>query len=73
MIFEKGIRDLVLKRTINKSETITDNNIQKLLQVLTDWPTQYGLSNLDEFYATAIEHFFKLPKMYRNKIIQLMM
>ena len=39
---------------------------------LVRWSRAYGMSNDDELWATGIEHFMKLPKDHKAKIMQLM-
>ena len=38
---------------------------------LVEWINEYGMSNDRELWATAIEHFFKLPMNHRKTIIKL--
>jgi hypothetical protein len=43
------------------------------LRSLINWFSSYGLSNSDEFWATAVEGFFSLPLEHRRMIIKIMM
>ena len=38
---------------------------------VSEWPTDYGLFDSDEFWATAMEFFFQLPPNYQKQIIKL--
>ena len=49
-----------------------NKNIRIFLRDINNWPTEYGMSNNDELWATAIEHFSKLPPEHRKTIIKLM-
>lgn len=42
---------------------------RKTLAELINWPSSYGMSNEDEFWATALQYFFKLPMKYRKMIV----
>lgn len=48
------------------------NNIRQLASALVRWVTEYGMSNDDELWATAIEYYKKLPKDHQRKIMELM-
>jgi hypothetical protein len=49
-----------------------NGNIRVFLRDINNWPNEYGMSNNHELWATAIEHFFKLPAEHRKSIIKLM-
>jgi hypothetical protein len=48
------------------------NNVRQLASALVRWVTEYGMSNDDELWATAIEYYKKLPKDHQRKIMELM-
>jgi hypothetical protein len=43
------------------------------LQKLVKWNRAYGLTNSDEFWATAVDGFFNLQFNYKREIVRLMM
>jgi hypothetical protein len=43
------------------------------LRSLINWFNSYGLSNSDEFWATAVEGFFYLPLEHRRNIVNIML
>lgn len=49
------------------------DELRKFLTVVNNWPTDYGLHNKDELFATAIENFFALNGANRRKIIEAIM
>jgi hypothetical protein len=48
-----------------------NRNIRIFLRDVAKWANEYGMSNDQELWATAIEHFFKLPMNHRKTIIKL--
>lgn len=55
-----------------KIDTPKDNALREYVAFLNDWPNSYGMANLDEYWATAIEKFFQLPLPQRKYIINAM-
>ena len=70
---EDVIVDMVSAQHIQKSDNTADPGTQKFLQTLNNWPTSQGLANYDEMFATAIEHFWKLPLDIKKRFVHLMM
>lgn len=69
---------IILKKiaeTLNLKITNTSFNQEEAeeLQKLVKWNRAYGLTNKDEFWATAIDGFFNLQFNYRREIVRLMM
>jgi len=48
------------------------NNIRQIASALVRWVDEYGMSNDQELWATAIEYYKKLPKEHQRKIMELM-
>jgi len=48
-----------------------NTNIRIFLRDVAKWSGEYGMSNDQELWATAIEDFFKLPMEHRKTIIKL--
>jgi hypothetical protein len=46
---------------------------REYLRSLINWYDAYGMSNPDEFWATAIEGFFNLPYEHRRNIVKIML
>lgn len=71
-----GITDLInayyVADDISRKAVLNMPGYRELLQKVTHWPSPYGLSNSDEFWATAVESLFNIPYKYRQRIVELM-
>ncbi len=47
-----------------------DEYLREYVKHLTQWHDDYGIKNNDEYWATAVEGFFKLPFKYKRDIVK---
>jgi hypothetical protein len=72
----KALMQKTRKVQAKSAKILTGDEFSKAreaLSKLANWVRGYGMSNSDEFWATAIEEFFKLPYSHRKEIIKLML
>lgn len=70
----KDIQLKNLKQDLDKPD-FTGPSFEKhrqILQKLSSWINEYGMSNNLELWSTAVEYFFQLPKNYKKDILKLM-
>ena len=66
-------KNQLIKHITNQNLTGHDlTDIRYIIRELVDWVNEYGTSNNNELWSTAIELFFKLPLKYRKIIVNLM-
>ena len=65
------ISALIAADDFRRQDTLENDNMRHFATHVSEWPTDYGLFDSDEFWATAMEFFFQLPPNYQKQIIKL--